>query len=230
MEIPSRELLETLADPLKWAALGVILLTSIWFSRRVIGALFYPLKFIMPEVAHGVLRMIGYVAFVVLTMLAAANLLSVEVTPLFGLVLVAATSIVVMSAQGVIGNAIYGIIIQHRDWFSLREFVEVGEVQGTVIKIDAFAMQIITVDNEIVSIPWNIVIEESFTNISRSGFAPIEAFVHVPGEFSLDLAMKTIRDAIDRFQVHEKMEWPADVQKRARRGEEKTGEIGRAHV
>ena len=122
---------------------------------------------------------------------------SLELSTVVILIFIGAITI---SSQNLIFNIISGFITQSRQLFSLGDFIQIADISGKVIDWDLFTLQIETVDQSKVYISWLNVFNSNIINNSVIPFAPVEAIIHIAGDFVLRDAYNTIEDVCLEYQ------------------------------
>jgi len=72
-----------------------------------------------------------------------------------------------LGSTGVVSQIMAGTVLAYSRALHPGDFVSVGEVQGTVLKVGAISTKFLTPNNEEVTIPNSVLIEDSITNYSQ---------------------------------------------------------------
>lgn len=69
-------------------------------------------------------------------------------------------------SAGVVGQAMSGLVLMYSRGFKVGNFVQIGQVQGTVVSLGLLSTQVRTTKNEYVTLPNSVVVAGSVTNYS----------------------------------------------------------------
>jgi small-conductance mechanosensitive channel len=72
-----------------------------------------------------------------------------------------------LGSTGVVSQIMAGTVLAYSRALHPGDFVGVGEIEGTVLKVGAISTKLLTPNNEEVTIPNSVLIEDSITNYSQ---------------------------------------------------------------
>ena len=72
-----------------------------------------------------------------------------------------------LGSTGVVSQIMAGTVLAYSRALHPGDFVRVGEIEGTVLKVGAISTKLLTPNNEEVTIPNSVLIENSITNYSQ---------------------------------------------------------------
>ena len=160
----------------------LVKLFKVWFKRTKITA----------TVQSFLLSIIKVLLFVLLILI----VLQVLGVPITGLTAVLATAGVAISLalKDSLSNVAYGMILITTKPFEQGDYVMLGNVEGTVKKIDIMSSQIVTVDDKLITIPNMIIYSDAMINYSAQGKRRIDIFIQVAYNTDLPKAQKIAYD------------------------------------
>ncbi|MDE3150988.1 MAG: mechanosensitive ion channel, partial [Gemmatimonadota bacterium] len=74
--------------------------------------------------------------------------------------------LITLGSAGLVGQAMSGLVLMYSRSFRVGQFIQAGEVQGTVVELGLLATRIRTTKNEVVTLPNTVVIGGAVTNYS----------------------------------------------------------------
>ncbi len=102
--------------------------------------------------------------------------------------------VVAMAATGSIGNILSGLVLQSMKPYDKGDRVKVGiGIIGDVEDLSLLFTLVRTLNNEIVSIPNNLILENEITNYSRSGVVAIDINTSIGYEIPASMVTKLLR-------------------------------------
>lgn len=190
----------TMPSIVKWMALLIVILIVNYISSILVPLIFRP--FNIREGKKEALKLATRVVFIYLGFNYGLQLLELQTNSIVILIAAGAAAVVSLSSQNTIANIISGIITQGRHIFVRGDFINVAGVYGEVINWDLFSLQLKTVDNSVIIIPWAIIADSIVENNSTTILTPVEIIVPIPGEFDIYQAKEVILNVGELWQKH----------------------------
>ena len=129
----------------------------------------------------------------VLVILTAVNIMGIPLPSV--LTLVASGGVALsLALQGVLGNLIGGFILLLLRPFKVREYIKIGEYEGTVQNIGAFYTDLVTPDNRHLSLPNGTLTNTTIINYTREGTRRLDIPFSVSYESDLDTVYRVLKD------------------------------------
>lgn len=191
---------ELLNDYLVPAAMALILLIVGYLVASFLG------RVIGNTVTKRVDKTIGKFAakmvqngIMVLVFLGALGYFGIDVTS-FAAILAAAGFAIGMALQGTLSNFAAGIMLLVFRPFQVDDYIQVGDVEGTVEEIDLFTTKLNTKDNRHVIMPNGNVFGATMVNYSRNEARRVDVNVGVAYEADIRMTRRVLEDAINNIQ------------------------------
>ncbi len=99
-----------------------------------------------------------------------------------------------LALQGTLQNIAAGIMLLALRPFKVGEFIEVGEVRGTIEEIGLFATRLRTLDGIFLLTPNSRLWDEPVRNFSRNHSRRVDVSLQITYEADLELALETLRN------------------------------------
>ncbi len=107
--------------------------------------------------------------------------------------LVASTGVAIgLGIQGSLANLAGGIVLILTRPFKLDDYIETGDVGGTVEEIKLFYTNLVTPDNKVVMIPNGTLANDVIINYSRKPLRRVDVVFSISYDDNVDLAIKLI--------------------------------------
>ncbi len=130
----------------------------------------------LEKAAHSLILSLSKAALYVLLGLMVASMLGIDVTSIVALASVL-TLAVSLALQNMLSNVIGGFTILSTHPFHSGDYVEIGELSGTVKEINMTYTMLATPDNKLVSIPNSTVVAAQIINYSAADTRRVEVTV-----------------------------------------------------
>jgi small conductance mechanosensitive channel len=181
-------------------AVAVLVLIGWLFYRYLIGSLHRLL--VRVGVSPGVVSFLSNTVRALLVcsvVLAVLRQLGVETTSLIAL-LGAAGAALLLSLQGFMGNFAAGLVVLGQRTVRLGDFIEVGDVRGAVVEMQAFHVLVETPERVLVSLPNTLLMSAPMRNHSALPTRRIQWLLPAPvnrdlGPLKEALASRLLQDA-----------------------------------
>ena len=181
----------------KLAGAIIIIIAGFWLVKkltRIFGLSLEKANF-SKEVAPFLVSFIG-IAMKIVVLLAAAGIVGIETTSIFG-ILAAAGFAVGFALQGSLSNFAAGILIMFFKPYKVADMVEVNGKFGKVDEIHIFNTILTTPGLKTLIIPNGKVIDGTITNFSAKGAVRIELNVSMPYIERFPKVKQVILDALE---------------------------------
>ena len=192
---------ELLNDYLVPAAMALILLIVGYLIASFVG------RVVGTTVTKRIDKTIGKFAgkmtqnvIMVLVLLGALSKFGIDVTS-FAAILAAMGFAIGMALQGTLSNFAAGVMLLVFRPFSVDDYIQVGDVEGTVEEIDLFTTKLNTVDNRHIIMPNGNVFGATMTNYTRNEARRVDVNVGVGYEADTRLSRRVLEDAINNTQT-----------------------------
>ncbi len=157
---------------------------------------------------NSIIKVVLYVVLIMIIM----QIWGIPITTL-ATVLATAGVAISLALKDSLSNVAYGMILIATRPFDQGQYVQIGNVEGTVKAIDIMSTQIVTVDNKVITIPNQIVYSNEMINYTTQGTRRIDVYFDVAYETDIDklreIAMKIchsngkiLLDPIPELHVH----------------------------
>lgn len=134
---------------------------------------------------------------IVLGLMFVLSVLGVDVTPMFAL-LGGASFILAFALQETIANFFSGLMIVLNKPFDEGDYVDLeGVANGTVRKMNLISTTIITIDNQVISVPNNRVWNSVVTNVTASATRRVDMVFGIAYSDNIDGAMAILRELVE---------------------------------
>lgn len=187
-----------------WTLIGAILILVLgrWVVKLITAMVRRVMtKRQMDSMLIGFLGSILYVILLVCVIVAAIGYVGIPVTPLIA-VLGAAGLAVALALQGSLSNFASGVMLISFHPFRSGDYVEAGEVSGTIGRVGMFYTVLTTPDNKEVTVPNRLITENPITNYSANTTRRIDLIVGVAYKDDLEAARDAIAGVLEQ---HEKV-------------------------
>ncbi|MDT3697309.1 MAG: mechanosensitive ion channel [Ignavibacterium sp.] len=176
---------------------AAILIIGIWVSKSVTKLLKKILNkknvdITLVEFSSSALKFALYL-FVII---AAVSRLGIETTSLIA-ALGAAGLAIGLALQGSLSNVAAGIMLIIFRQVKVGQFIESGDVKGTVEKVGIFNTTLITIENKVIFIPNSKLINDNIINYSEKENRMIDLVVGISYKDDIDKAKSTLQSIID---------------------------------
>lgn len=130
------------------------------------------------------------------TLIAALGRIGVQTTSVIA-ILGAAGMAIGLALQGSLSNFAAGVLLVTLRPLKTGEYVDLGNVAGTVLNIHIFYTMLRTLDGKIVVVPNNKIISGNIINYSREPVRRNEFTISVSYDTDIDLLVKVLRKVIE---------------------------------
>ncbi|QIQ42022.1 MAG: small-conductance mechanosensitive channel MscS [Buchnera aphidicola (Microlophium carnosum)] len=131
------------------------------------------------------------------TLIAALGRIGVQTTSVIA-ILGAAGMAIGLALQGSLSNFAAGVLLVTLRPLKTGEYVNLGNVSGTVLNIHIFYTTLRTLDGKIVVVPNNKIISGNIINYSREPIRRNEFIISVSYNSDIDLVIKILRTVIEK--------------------------------
>ncbi|AEO08790.1 mechanosensitive channel [Buchnera aphidicola str. Ak (Acyrthosiphon kondoi)] len=131
------------------------------------------------------------------TLIAALGRIGVQTTSVIA-ILGAAGMAIGLALQGSLSNFAAGVLLVTLRPLKTGEYVNLGNVSGTVLNIHIFYTTLRTLDGKIVVVPNNKIISGNIINYSREPARRNEFIISVSYDSDIDLVIKVLRTVIEK--------------------------------
>lgn len=135
-------------------------------------------------------------ALYLFVIIAAVSRLGIETTSLIA-ALGAAGLAIGLALQGSLSNVAAGIMLIIFRQIRVGQFIESGDVKGTVEKVGIFNTTLITIENKVIFIPNSKLINDNIINYSEKENRMIDLVVGISYKDDIDKAKSTLQSIID---------------------------------
>lgn len=180
----------------KLAGAILILLIGLWLVKKLNKLLTLSLEraSLSKDITPFLVSFAG-IAMKIIVLLAAAGVVGIETTSIFG-ILAAAGFAVGFALQGSLSNFAAGILIMVFKPYKVDDMVEVNGKFGKVVEIHIFNTILTTPGLKTLIIPNGKVIDDTITNFSAKGAIRVELNVSMPYVESFPKVKQVILDAL----------------------------------
>lgn len=147
----------------------------------------------LERITQGFILSILKVILYVVLILAFLQMLGVPITGLTA-VLATAGAAIALSLKDSLSNIASGMIMISNKPFDQGDYIQVGNLEGTVSSIHIMTTEIITTDNKKVVFPNSNILNSNIINYSGQGSRRQEIYFDIAYETDIDLAKKIILD------------------------------------
>ncbi|XRX42989.1 MAG: mechanosensitive ion channel domain-containing protein [Buchnera aphidicola (Tetraneura sorini)] len=102
-----------------------------------------------------------------------------------------------LAVQGSLSNFASGILLITLQPFKIGEYVDLGNIAGTIINIHFFYTTLRTLDGKTVIIPNGKIISKNIINYSRERFRRNEFIINVGYDSDIDMVIKILKKTIE---------------------------------
>lgn len=136
-----------------------------------------------------------YYAILTFVVLASLNQVGIETASLIA-ILGAAGLAVGLALQGSLANLAAGVLLIIFRPFRVNDFIEIGDVEGTVLEIEIFTTTLKTLDNKTITIPNAKLTSDNIINHTYQPIRRIDVVVGVGYDSDLDKVKSVIASAL----------------------------------
>ncbi|WP_422667353.1 small-conductance mechanosensitive channel MscS [Buchnera aphidicola] len=130
------------------------------------------------------------------TLIASLGRIGVQTTSIIA-ILGAAGMAIGLALQGSLSNFAAGVLLVALRPFKTGEYVNLGNVSGTVLNIHIFYTTLRTLDGKMVVVPNNKIISGNVVNYSREPARRNEFIISVAYDTDIDLVLTVLRNVVD---------------------------------
>ena len=153
----------------------------------------YESKMKLEPTLRGFIKNLIRILLYVVVIMTAVNTMGIPMTSIVAL-LGSAGVAVSLAMQGALGNLIGGFILLLLRPFKVREYIKIGEYEGTVQNIGAFYTDLVTPDNRHLSLPNGTLTNTTIINYTREGTRRLDIPFSVSYESDLDTVYRVLKD------------------------------------
>lgn len=151
----------------------------------------------LDEAVHPFIRTIIKLVLLFTAIMLIAGTLGVDTSSLLALLSVAGLA-VSLALQNVLSNMASAVILLTTKPFQIGHFIEMGSVNGTVVKIGAICTDILTLNNQLVHVPNSEITGSTVTNYTASDKRRLEYRITA----SYDAPVEDVKAALLRAAEH----------------------------
>lgn len=184
---------------LLWKVLVVLIIVFVGklivvLIKRALGKIFGRSKKITELMAKFILKVVGALGWIVIAM-AALDYVGINMTPVIaGLGI---TGVVLgFALQESISNFFSGFMIIINEPFRIGDYIDTGDLSGTIISMDMMCVTMNTPDNKKITIANKLVWGSPIVNYSDTARRRVDMIVTVPYGSDLEKVKKTIKDLL----------------------------------
>jgi len=194
--IRNQELLISYAINLTFSTL--IIITGLFISKIISHGVHQVLitRRIDATIAGFLSALIRYI-IITFALIAALGKIGVQTTSVIA-ILGAAGMAIGLALQGSLSNFAAGVLLVTLRPLKTGEYVDLGNVSGTVLNIHVFYTTLRTLDGKIVVVPNNKIISGNIINYSREPARRNEFIISVSYNSDIDLVKKILRNVIEK--------------------------------
>ncbi|HET9678772.1 MAG TPA: mechanosensitive ion channel domain-containing protein [Buchnera sp. (in: enterobacteria)] len=161
---------------------------------KVINSLLI-IKNINPDIATSFTVIAKYI-IIIFTIVSSLAKIGIDITST--ITIVGAIGIAIgLAVQGSLSNFASGILLITLQPFKIGEYVDLGNIAGTIINIHVFYTTLRTLDGKIVIIPNGKIISKNIINYSRERFRRNEFIINVGYDSDIDMVIKILKKTIE---------------------------------
>lgn len=150
-------------------------------------------KTTLDESLQGLIRIIVRVLLLVIVVLIVADYIGIPITSLVAVLSVAGLA-VSLAIQDTLANVFGGILLLAAKTFASGDYVQIGSLEGSILKVDLMNTYLLTADNKHVRIPNKDVQTAAIVNYTREPTRRVEVSVNV----SYDAPTEAVKTALLR--------------------------------
>lgn len=139
------------------------------------------------------IRIIARVVLLVIVLLVVADFIGIPITSLVAVLGVVGLA-VSLAIQDTLSNVFGGLLLLAEKTFTSGEYVQIGTLEGSVVKVDLMSTHLLTADNKHVRIPNKDVQASAITNFTREPTRRVEVAINV----SYDAPTEAVKAALLR--------------------------------
>ena len=151
----------------------------------------------LDKAVHPFIRTIVKLVLLFTAIMLIAGMLGVDTSSLLALLSVAGLA-VSLALQNVLSNMASAVILLTTKPFQIGNFIEMGSVSGTVVKIGAICTDILTLNNQLVHVPNSEITGSTVTNYTASDKRRLEYRITA----SYDAPVEDVKAALLRAAEH----------------------------
>jgi small conductance mechanosensitive channel len=185
-----------------WAQAGIIVVASIMVSGVVKAGVARLLRRSVDEAVADLVGRLAAYTIVIFGVLYALDQVGVRIGPLLGALGIVGIALA-FALRDILENFVAGLLLQFRRPFSYGDQIVSGDIEGTVLSIDARSVTVVTPDGETVHIPSSRVITDAITNHTARGSRRTTLEIGVAYGTDLASAREVVLDAVCAFAVYD---------------------------
>ncbi|XRY30809.1 MAG: mechanosensitive ion channel domain-containing protein [Buchnera aphidicola (Tetraneura akinire)] len=156
---------------------------------------FLIIKNINPDIATSFTVIAKYI-IIIFTIVSSLAKIGIDITST--ITIIGAIGIAIgLAVQGSLSNFASGILLITLQPFKIGEYVDLGNIAGTIINIHVFYTTLRTLDGKIVIIPNGKIISKNIINYSRERFRRNEFIINVGYDSDIDMVIKILKQTIE---------------------------------
>ena len=164
-----------------------------WARRRIEASQKLKIEPTASKFISNIIRIILYT----IVMLTAANIMGIPMTSVVAVVASAGVA-VSLAMQGALSNLVGGVMLVILKPIAVREYVKIGDLEGTVQAIGAIYTELTTFDGKRVVLPNSTLTNTPITNFTRVGRRRVDLTFSVAYGSDMDRVMGLLRDLTAR--------------------------------
>ncbi len=173
----------------------IICIIAIWIIMKILRRVMERSK--LGASLQGFILKVIKIALEFAAILIVAGSLGFDVTALLAIFSLLGLAIS-LSVQNLLGNLISGIVLLVTKPITDGEFIEVGDVSGTVKDVGLFYTELLTLDNKLVSVPNSDMSASRIVNYTREPNRRVDLLIGASYDSPVADAKKALYDAIAR--------------------------------
>ena len=173
----------------------IICIIAIWIIMKILRRMMDRSK--LGASLQGFILKVIKIALEFAAILIVAGSLGFDVTALLAIFSLLGLAIS-LSVQNLLGNLISGIVLLVTKPITDGEFIEVGDVSGTVKDVGLFYTELLTLDNKLVSVPNSDMSASRIVNYTREPNRRVDLLIGASYDSPVADAKKALYDAIAR--------------------------------
>ena len=183
-------------DNLLSAAIAlVVCILAIWIVMKILRRMMERSK-LGPSLSNFILKVVK-IALEFAAILIVAGSLGFDVTALLAVFSLLGLAIS-LSVQNLLGNLVSGVVLLMTKPIQDGEFIECGDVSGTVKDVGLFYTELLTLDNKLVSVPNSDLSASKIINYTREPNRRVDLLIGASYDSPVEDAKKALYDAIER--------------------------------
>lgn len=149
---------------------------------------------------HAFVRTLVKVALLLVVVVTAASLLGIPVTSFVAVLSVAGLAIS-LAVQDALSNVAGSLMVLGGKPYTVGDYVQIGDVTGTVQEIGMIATRLTTVDNKLIVIPNGKVTSATIVNFSGQPTRRLDLVFSIPYAADFEQAKALIREPVERHPL-----------------------------